>query len=82
MSAEEIQGELEAARADARRLAEQQQEWRARVTELFDRAVAAGISVDEIVDSLGLGAKWAEHLERRAAMRRRFEGPKFFFGGP
>jgi hypothetical protein len=51
------------------------------VTELFDRAVAAGMSVDEIVESLGLSGKWAAHLERRAGFRRRVVGPTFFFGG-
>jgi hypothetical protein len=81
MSADEIRRELEAARADARRLAEQQQAWRAQVAELFDRAVDAGLSVEEIVASLGLSAKWTEHLERRRR-RRPPAGPSFFFGRP
>jgi hypothetical protein len=82
VSADEIRRELESARADARRLAAEQQAWRAHVTELFDRAVAAGMSVDEIVESLGLSGKWAAHLERRAALRQRVVGPAFFFGAP
>ena len=83
MSADEIRRELEAARADARRLAAEQQAWRTHVTQLFERAVEAGISVDEIVESLGLSGKWAEHLERRARRRVQFGAPPpFFFGRP
>jgi len=83
VSADEIRRELESARADARRLAAEQQAWRAHVTELFDRAVAAGMSVEEIVESLGLSGKWAEHLERRTRRRLRFgTPPPFFFGQP
>ena len=83
MSADEIRRELEAARADAGRLAAEQQAWRVHVTQLFERAVAAGMSVDEIVESLGLSGKWAEHLERRARRRLQFvTRPPFFFGQP
>ena len=52
------------------------------MTELFDRAVAAGMSVDEIVESLGLSGKWAAHLERRATLRQRVSRAAFFFGAP
>jgi hypothetical protein len=72
VSPDEIRRELESARIEARRLAEEQQAWRGHVSELFDRALAAGMSVDEIVDSLGLSAKWAQHLERRRARQVRF----------
>jgi hypothetical protein len=82
MSADEIRRELEAARAEARRLAAEQQAWRAHVSELFDRAVAAGLSVDEIIESLGLSGKWAEHLKEREARRARLMGKPFFFGNP
>lgn len=78
MSADEIRNELEAARAEARRLAAEQQAWRAGVSELFDRALAAGLSVDEVVDSLGLSGKWAEHEKARAL--RRAQVRPFFFG--
>jgi hypothetical protein len=81
VSADEIRRELAAARADARRLAAEQQAWRARVTELVERAHDAGLSLDEIVEELGLSGKWAEHLKAREVRRRRFEaGPGFFFG--
>jgi hypothetical protein len=83
MSADEIRRELELARADAKRLAAEQQAWRGRVADLVERAHDAGLSVDEIVDSLGLSAKWTAHLERRARRRRPFQaGPGFYFGEP
>jgi hypothetical protein len=78
VGADEIRRELEAARADARRLADEQQAWRAHVSELFERALAAGMSVDEIVESLGLSAKWTAH--RRERLARRFPNLQFFLG--
>ena len=74
----EIRAELAAAREDAARLAREQQAWRERVNELFDRAIAEGLSVDEVVETLGLSAKWAEHRHKRSRMRERM----FFFGAP
>lgn len=82
MSGDEIRRELESARVEARRLAAEQQAWRTHVFELFERAREAGMPADEIVDALGLSAKWAEHLRAREARRMRLGPPKFFFGGP
>jgi hypothetical protein len=80
VGADEIRRELEAARADARRLADEQQAWRAHVAELFDRALAAGLTVEEIVESLGLSAKWTAHRRRRVA-RRFTDLQQFFYYG-
>lgn len=82
MSGDEIRRELEAARADARWLAAEQQAWRERVGGLVERAHDAGLSVEEIAGSLGLSEKWTEHLERRARHRRHFRpGTSFYFFG-
>jgi hypothetical protein len=75
---DDILRDLAVARDDAARLAAEQQAWRERVAALFDRAVAAGLSVDEIVETLGLSAKWAEHQLRRSNLRAR----RLFFGNP
>jgi len=80
MSADEIRHELESARVEARRLAAEQQAWRTHVFELFERAREAGMSVNEIVDALGLSGKWAEHLRTRERRRMQFRGSPFFFG--
>lgn len=82
MTNDEIRGELESARVEARRLAGEQQAWREHVFALFERARDAGLTTDEIVDALGLSGKWAEHLRRREARRMQLGTPKFFFGGP
>lgn len=82
MSADEIRAELEAARGEARRLAAEQQAWRTQVFALYERARDAGLSVDEIVDALGLSGKWAEHLQARERRRMRLGAPPFFFGSP
>lgn len=82
MSADEIRRELASARVEARRLAVEQQAWRTYVFELVERARGSGMSVDEIVEALGLSGKWAEHLRRREARRMQLGTPKFFFGGP
>ncbi|HET8528646.1 MAG TPA: hypothetical protein VFL60_07040 [Gaiellaceae bacterium] len=82
MSADEIRGELEAARAEARRLAAEQQAWRSQVFALYERAREAGMTLDEIVEALGLSGKWAEHLRARERRRMQIGAPKFFFGGP
>ena len=79
MAADEIRRELEAARAEARRLAGEQQAWRAHVSELYERARDAGIEREEILASLGLSGKWTEHQARRAALKVRVERP-FRFG--
>ena len=78
MGHDEIRSELEAARVEARRLAAEQQAWREHVNELFARARAAGLAVDEIVESLGLSAKWTAHQD---VVRRRTEliSRPFFF---
>lgn len=81
MSAEDIRRELESARTEARRLAAEQQEWRSHVGGLFERALAAGLSVDEIVESLGLGGKWTQHQQERRHRRTLLDKP-FFFGAP
>jgi hypothetical protein len=82
MSADGIRAELEAARAEARRLAAEQQAWRADVFALYERAREAGMSLDEIVDALGLSGKWAEHLRARERRRMQLGAPTLFFGAP
>jgi hypothetical protein len=83
MTGDEIRRELESARVEARRLAAEQQAWRAHVFGLFESAREAGMTVDEIVEALGLSAKWAEHLQVRERRRMRFgTPPPFFFGSP
>ena len=79
MSADEIRKELQAARAEARRLAADQQSWRTHVSELYERARDAGIEREEILESLGLGVKWTEHQAKRTALKARIEQP-FSFG--
>jgi hypothetical protein len=79
---DEIRRELEAARVEARRLAAEQQAWRAHVTELFERAREAGLTTEEMVETLGLGGKWTEHQAKRAAQRARVETWPFLFGAP
>ena len=80
MSADEIRRELASARVEARRLAVEQQAWRTYVFELVERARGSGMSVDEIVEALGLSGKWAEHLRTRERRRMQFRGSPFFFG--
>ena len=75
---DDIRAELAAAREDAARLAAEQQAWRRHVSDLFERAVAAGVPVEEIVDTLGLSAKWTEHRRERERLRERM----LFFGNP
>jgi hypothetical protein len=82
MGTDAIRSELEAARIEARRLASEQQAWREHVFALFERARDSGMTVDEIVEALGLSGKWAEHLKRRARRTMRIEDPRFFFGNP
>jgi hypothetical protein len=77
VAADEIRRELEAARGEARRIAAEQQDWREHVNGLFERARAAGLSVDEIVESLGLGAKWTSHRARQVTAH-----PFWFYGQP
>lgn len=71
--ADDIGAELQAARVEARRLAAEQQAWRAHVSDLFERGRAAGLTTEELVDALGLGGKWTEHQAKRAARRVRIE---------
>ena len=80
MAADEIRRELHAARAEARRLAGEQQAWRTHVSELYERARDAGIEREEILESLGLGAKWTEHQAKRSALRDRLGESPFHFG--
>ena len=76
----EIRDELAAARVEARRLAAEQQAWREHVSALFERALDAGLTTDEIVDALGLSGKWTEHLRRREEQRRHLTSVQFRFG--
>jgi hypothetical protein len=69
---EPIRRELEAARAEARRLAAEQQAWRAHISELYERARLAGIPSDEIVDTLGLSVQWAKSRAAHDRLRRTF----------
>ena len=76
---DEILRRLGDARDDARRIAEQQRAWRAQVGELVELGRAAGLSVEEMADALGLSKSWTERLRRRV---RRPIGPSFFFPAP
>lgn len=58
---DDIRDQLVAARAEAARLASEQQAWRAHVAGLFERALEAGMTPAEIVEALGLTAKWELH---------------------
>jgi hypothetical protein len=84
MNADDIRAELAAARVEARRLAAEQQAWRAHVSELFERGRAAGLTTEELIDALGLSGKWTEHQAKRAALRARIEHNPwpFLFGAP
>lgn len=73
VAADEIRRELRSARAEARRLAAEQQAWRTHVSELYERARDAGIEREEILESLGLGVKWTEHQSKRNALKVRVE---------
>ena len=81
---DDIRSELGAARVEARRLATEQQAWRAHVSDLFERGRAAGLTTEELVEALGLSGKWTEHQAKRAALRVRIERSPwpFHFGAP
>jgi hypothetical protein len=68
------------AREDARRIADQQKAWRKQVGELVELGRAAGLTVDEMADALGLSKSWTDRLRRR--VRRYPAGPSFFFPAP
>jgi hypothetical protein len=84
MSADDIRRDLNAARIEARRLASEQQAWRAHVSELFERGREAGLSTEELVEALGLAGKWTEHQANRAALKARIVSNPwpFLFGEP
>jgi hypothetical protein len=80
---DDVLRDLAAARDDARRLAERQQTWRNEVGELLERGQAAGLTVSEMAEALGLSKKWTSHLRERARRRLKLSAPLFFeFGGP
>jgi hypothetical protein len=56
-------------RAAAERAAEEQRRWRAEVESLLERGRAAGLSVAEMADALGISRQWTNHLARRAVDR-------------
>jgi hypothetical protein len=58
---DDIRDRLVSARVEAARLASEQQAWREHVAELFARALEAGMTPAEIVELLGLTAKWELH---------------------
>jgi transcriptional regulator with XRE-family HTH domain len=73
---DDILRRLTDARGDARRIADQQRAWRAQVGELVELGRAAGLTVDEMAEALGLSKSWTERLRRRVRMRP--SGPFFF----
>ena len=77
---DEILHRLADAREDARRLAEQQRAWRKQVGELVEVGRAAGLTVEEMADALGLSKSWTERLRRRVQLRP--SGPFFFPADP
>ena len=79
---DDILRRLADARADARRIAEQQVAWRRQVGELVELGRAAGLTVDEMADVLGLSKSWTERLRRRVRRYPRPGGTSFFFPAP
>lgn len=79
---DEILRRLGDAREDARRIADQQRAWRKQVGELVELGRAAGLTVDEMADALGLSKSWTERLRLRAKRRLQHQVPYFYFGGP
>ena len=57
---------LAAERAAAERAAEEQRRWRADVEALLERGRAAGLSVAEMAEALGISRQWTNHLAKRA----------------
>jgi hypothetical protein len=77
---DDILRRLADAREDARRIADRQRAWRTQVGELVELGRAAGLSVDEMADALGLSKSWTERLRRRVRLRP--AGPWFFPADP
>lgn len=66
---EEILRRLGDAHEDARRIADQQRAWRKQVGELVELGRAAGLTIDEMAEALGLSKSWTERLRRRVRVR-------------
>jgi len=64
---------LAAARGEAQKIAAGQQAWRDAVGLLLERADAAGVSVNEMANALGLSRQWTSHLRDEAKRRERLE---------
>jgi len=56
-------------RAAAERAAEEQRRWRADVQALLERGRAAGLSVAEMAEALGISRQWTNHLAKHAVQK-------------
>jgi site-specific recombinase XerC len=56
-------------RAAAERAAEEQRRWRADVQALLERGRAAGLSVAEMAEALGISRQWTNHLTKTTVGR-------------
>jgi hypothetical protein len=71
--------------AAAERAAEEQRRWRTEVQSLLERGRAAGLSVAEMAEALGISRQWTNHLAKRAVDRevsKRAASLQFGIGGP
>jgi hypothetical protein len=67
-------------RAAAERAAEEQRRWRADVQALLERGRAAGLSVAEMAEALGISRQWTNHLAKQAVgkeIRKRSASMRF-----
>ena len=72
-------------RAAAERAAEEQRRWRTEVQSLLERGRAAGLSVAEMAEALGISRQWTNHLAKRAVDRevsKRAASLRFRIGQP
>jgi hypothetical protein len=56
-------------RAAAERAAEEQRRWRTEVQSLLERGRAAGLSVADMAEALGISRQWTNHLAKKAVDR-------------
>ena len=56
-------------RAAAERAAEEQRRWRTEVQSLLEPGRAAGLSVADMAEALGISRQWTNHLAKKAVDR-------------
>jgi len=72
-------------RAAAERAAEEQRRWRTEVQSLLERGRAAGLSVADMAEALGISRQWTNHLAKKAVDRevsKRAASLRFEIGRP